>query len=78
MAYTTRGGCVKILRDKIYQATKEYLRGQVEKHVANAEVRMSNSVGIGEHSDVVESLEKVLAKVAHYSDMLNALQTYLK
>lgn len=78
MAYTTQGGCVKILRDKIYQATKEYLRGQVEKHVANAEVMMSNSVGIGEHSDVVESLEKELEKVAHYSDMLNALQTYLK
>jgi len=69
---------VKILRDKIYQATKEYLRGQVEKHIANAEVMMSNAVGIGEHSDVIESLEKELEKVAHYSDMLNALQTYLK
>jgi hypothetical protein len=39
---------------------------------------MSNAVGLGEHSDVVESLEKELEKVAHYSDMLNALQNYLK
>ena len=69
---------MKILRGRMYEATKEYLRGQREKHIANAEVMLSNPVGIGEHSDVVESLEKELEKVAHYSDMLNALQTYLK
>ena len=69
---------MKILRDKIYEATKEYLRGQREKHIANAEVMMSNPVGIGEHSDVVESLEKELEKVAHYEDMLKCIKTYLK
>ena len=69
---------MKILRDKIYQATKEYLRGQVEKHVANAEVMMSNSVGIGEHSDVVDSIVKELEQVAHFEDMLNALRNHFQ
>ena len=69
---------MKILRDKIYQATKEYLRGQVEKHVANAEVMMSNSVGIGEHSDVVDSIVKELEQVAHYDDMLSSLRNHFQ
>ena len=69
---------MKILRDKIYQATKEYLRGQVEKHVANAEIMMSNPVGIGEHSDVVDSIVKELEQVAHFEDMLNALRNHFQ
>ena len=31
---------MKILRGRMYEATKEYLRGQREKHIANAEVML--------------------------------------
>lgn len=69
---------MKILRGKMYEATKEHLRGQREKHIANAEVMLSNPVGIGEHSDVIESIVKELEQVAHYDDMLNALRNHFQ
>jgi|TARA_R100001509_G_scaffold127586_3_gene80940 hypothetical protein len=69
---------MKILRSRMYEATKEHLRGQREKHIANAEVMLSNPVGIGEHSDVIESIVKELEQVAHYDDMLNALRNHFQ
>ena len=69
---------MKILRGRMYEATKEYLRGQREKHIANAEVMLSNPVGIGEHSDVVDSIGKELEQVAHFEDMLNALRNHFQ
>ena len=69
---------MKNLRDKIYHATKEHFRGHIEKHVANAEIIMGNPVGIGEHPDVMESLEKEIEQIAHYDDLLNALRNHFK
>jgi len=39
---------------------------------------LSNPVGIGEHSDVVDSIVKELEQVAHFEDMLNALRNHFK
>jgi hypothetical protein len=39
---------------------------------------MRNSVGIGEHPDVMESIKSELAKLAEAVDMLNALEKHLK
>ena len=39
---------------------------------------LSNPVGIGEHSDVVDSIVKELEHVAHCEDMLNALRNHFQ
>jgi hypothetical protein len=39
---------------------------------------MRNSVGIGEHADIMESIKSELSKLAEAEDMLNALQKHLK
>ena len=71
------GDCMKILRDQIYQACRDNFKAQIEKHVVNVEVLMSNPVGVAEHPDVMDSIESELTKVAHYHDMLEALENYL-
>lgn len=69
---------MKILRDQIYHACRDNFKAQIEKHVVNAEILMSNPVGVAEHPDVMESLEKELSQIAHYNDLLEALQNYLQ
>ena len=39
---------------------------------------LSNPVGIGEHSDVVDSIVKELEQVAHYDDMLSSLRNHFQ
>ena len=44
----------------IHKALVAHAKGEKELHKANAEVYMQNPVGIGEHSDVMDSIEKEL------------------
>tara|TARA_R100001460_G_scaffold17328_2_gene37435 strand:+ start:340 stop:549 length:210 start_codon:yes stop_codon:yes gene_type:complete len=69
---------VRNLKDKIYKAAQEHFKGHIKKHVANAEIIMYNPVGIGEHPDIMESLEKEIEQIAHYDDLLASLEKYLQ
>ena len=40
------------MRDILINATRSHLAGHINKHLANVEVYMNNTVGIGEHSDI--------------------------
>jgi len=57
-------------------ATRSYLLGGVNKHLANIEVYMNQTVGIGEHSDVIETIDLELDKAAAYHDKLEILTKY--
>ena len=65
------------LRDQIYHACKDHFKSNIEKHVVNVEILMSNPVGVAEHPDTMASIEKELEQVAHYHDLLEAVETYL-
>jgi hypothetical protein len=43
----------------------------------NVEVYLANPVGIGEHPDVLEAIEKELGMMAHYHDQLEVIERYL-
>ena len=62
----------------MYDDLVEHLKGQVAYHRANCRVYMRNSVGIGEHNDIMASIKEELSKLAEAEDMLNALQKHLK
>ena len=51
-------------------------QGHIEKHLANVEVLLSNPVGIGEHGDIINEIEKELKEVAHYEDLIDAMNKY--
>jgi hypothetical protein len=58
------------------QAIKQHAIGHIEKHKANVEIYLSNSVGIGEHGDIIETIEKELNIIAQYHDQLEVLDKY--
>ena len=64
------------MRNRLLEATKKHAEGHVAKHVANIEVYLNQSVGIGEHSDIIESIEQELEQIAKYQDQIDILEKY--
>ena len=64
------------MRDDFIKASKMHFKGMIEKHRVNTENLMRNSVGIGEHGDVMDEIEKELSKMADYSDKLEMLDYF--
>jgi len=66
------------MRDKLIKALIAHANGDIQKHVANVEVYLNNPAGIGEHSDVVETIEKEIDIIAKYHDQIEVIKTYFK
>ena len=62
----------------LLSALKSYYVGNINKHIANVEVYLRTSVGIGEHSDIQESIDKELEKVAMFDDKLTIIMKYFE
>lgn len=58
----------------ISEAMKQYLEGQRAKHVANWKTFLANPVGVAEHGDFMETLEKELESIAKYDELLETLE----
>lgn len=54
-----------------------HAQGDIQKHLANVEVYLNNPAGIGEHSDIMESIEKEIDIIAKYDDQIQVIQKYL-
>ncbi|BCU96635.1 MAG: hypothetical protein CM15mV13_0710 [uncultured marine virus] len=52
------------MRDTLIKALLAHANGDMQKHIANVEVYLNNSAGIGEHSNVVEAIEGELDMIA--------------
>jgi len=53
------------------------LEGEIAIAEANVSVYLNNPAGIGEHSDIVESIEKEIGKMAEAQDKIEACQRVL-
>ena len=60
------------------KALLAHAQGDIEKHKANVEIYLSNPAGIGEHSDIMESVENELNMIAKYQDQIDVIQKYFK
>ena len=66
------------MRDMILNASKSYYVGLINKHIANVEIYLSKSTGIGEHSDILASVDKEIAEIGKYDDRLSMIIKYLE
>ena len=62
----------------MYDALVSHAKGHIEKHKANVDIYLNQSVGIGEHGDIIETIEKELNIIAQYDDQLEMLEKYFK
>ena len=63
---------------EIVKALIAHAEGHIAKHVMNVNVYMSNAVGVGEHSDILETIEQELESISKYHDQLEMLNKYFK
>ena len=64
------------MRDILIKAVKSHAQGHIDKHVANVEIYLNQSVGIGEHSDIIEAIEVELEEISKYQDQLDIVEKY--
>ena len=64
------------MREMLLSALKSYYVGHINKHIANVEIYLSRSTGIGEHSDIVEAVMAELDKMAMANDRIEMLDKY--
>ena len=60
----------------MYEDLREHLKGQIAYHRANCRVYMRNSVGIGEHPDIVGAIDEQLDKLTAAEEKLQAVQEH--
>ena len=65
-----------MLKEIMISAAKKHAEAEIELHKANVEVYMRQVVGIGEHSDIIETIQKELDAMATASDRLEMLNKH--
>tara|TARA_B100000575_G_scaffold286725_1_gene283874 strand:+ start:116 stop:322 length:207 start_codon:yes stop_codon:yes gene_type:complete len=60
----------------LLKALIKKLNGDIEVAKANIMVYVRNPVGIGEHSDIVESIEKEVEKISDAEDKIEAINKH--
>ena len=59
-------------------ATKSYYVGMINKHISNVEILLTRSVGIGEHQDIQDAIDKEIEKVSMFDDKLTMITKYFE
>jgi len=66
------------MRDMILNAIKTKMIGQMNAHIANIEVMLSNPVGARDRATVVDTVEKEMAALQHLDGRINVLIKYFE
>ena len=66
------------MREQMIKALLAHAQGDIAKHRANVEIYLTNPVGIGEHSNVMEAVEEELNMIAKYQDQIDVIKQYFK
>jgi hypothetical protein len=66
------------MRETLVDAALSSARGNLKRHKANVEVYLTNPVGIGEHSDILEAIETELDAMSKYEERIQILEKYFE
>ena len=64
------------MRDQLIKAARMHAEGELERAKTNILVYMHQSVGISEHSDIVEAIQEELDKMATAEDRIEMLRKH--
>ena len=64
------------MRRDIIKASKLHFKAHIEKHRINVENLLEKGVGVPEHPDIMDTIEKELGIIAEYDDKLEVLKKY--
>ena len=64
------------LKEQLVKAARMHAEGELERAKTNIMVYMNQSVGIGEHSDIVEAIQTELDTMATANDRIEMLNKF--
>jgi hypothetical protein len=64
------------MREQFIKASRLHFQAHIEKHRVNVENLLENAVGVGEHGDVMDTIEKEMEEISKYHDLLEVMDTY--
>jgi hypothetical protein len=64
------------MKTRIIEALVANAEGNIAKHKMNVEVYLNNPVGVGEHSDILETVQTEIDKITHYEDQLATIRKH--
>ena len=64
------------LREEIVRALIQKFEGEIASHKFNVEIMLENTVGVGEHPNIIETIEQELEKMSTCEDKLSVLQKH--
>tara|TARA_R100001591_G_scaffold68576_2_gene77498 strand:- start:922 stop:1128 length:207 start_codon:yes stop_codon:yes gene_type:complete len=64
------------MKHQLIKAARMHAEGELERAKTNIMVYMDQSVGIGEHSDIVEAIQEELDKMAAATDRIEMLEAH--
>ena len=64
------------MREDLIRESQLHFKAHIQKHKVNVENLLENSVGVAEHPDIMDSIEKELEIMAEYEDKLEILNKY--
>ena len=64
------------MRTDLIKASELHFKAHIEKHRINVEILLENGVGVAEHPDIMETIEKELEIIAEYHDKVEMLDLY--
>jgi len=65
-----------MLKQQMIEAARKHAEAEILLHKTNINVYMEKVVGIGEHSDIIETIQKELDAMATADDRLEMLNKY--
>jgi len=64
------------MRQMIIDALRKSYHGEIAKISANVEVFLEAHAGVGDHPDVIETIDELIGKIAELEDKLMVLDTH--
>ena len=66
------------MKTELIKALLSHAHGEISYHKANVNVYLNNTLGIGEHPDVMGAITDELDKIARYQDQIDVIERYFK
>ena len=64
-------------KGRIIQTLKTSAKANIDRHIMNVDVLLGSHVGLAEHGDLMETIEKELLEAAKYQDILEMLNNHV-
>ena len=68
--------CNKEMKQAILQALEDRYNAQISEADATIKIYLENSVGIGEHPQHIDEIDKLIEKIANAQEKLKELQHF--